>query len=573
MTLYTVAKASVAELKSKSQIVTKVGDHPVVVFWDGDSAWAIEDRCPHLGFPLHRGTIEAAMVTCHWHHARFDLSSGCTLDPWADDAIAFDVELVDEEIRICPRKIIDPKARELERLAQGLQEGIRLVVSKSVQALLAHDVEASEIIEVGLRFGATHKAGGWSAGMTVLTVTGNLLPFLDEAQISTALTHGLVFLSDDVRGNSTRFRLSPLFDTDLPDERFENWYRRFIETSSPQAAERALTSVLQDPTRVASAERAQFAAATDHAYIDTGHVLDFSNKAFEALKLSPELEADLILTSLVAQTCHASRAEESSAWNHPYEIAGMVATLEAQIEDDLAHGLTQEAGGLTPAMAEELLQDDPKAVLDSVQALLRKGFTPALVAQNITSAAALRLCRFHTQNDPGDWNIVHHTFTTANAATQALRREPTAALTRTLYHLAAQVFLDRFLNVPSARLNKSAPNDPNELAGCWDHDGHVDEAGSIVASFLDSGGDATEVIRFLANSLLREDANFHLYQNVEAAAQQAVLWGDGSPQQAWPLIGSARFLAAHTPTLRTLEKIITTATRLRRGDDLFAEAG
>ena len=45
-----------------------------------------------MGFPLHQGTVESGLVTCHWHHARFDLASGCTLDPFADDARGFDVD-------------------------------------------------------------------------------------------------------------------------------------------------------------------------------------------------------------------------------------------------------------------------------------------------------------------------------------------------------------------------------------------------------------------------------------------------------------------------------------------------
>ncbi len=49
-------------------------------------------------FPLHQGTVEAGLVTCHWHHARFDLVSGCTLDLWADDARGFDVEVRDDDV-------------------------------------------------------------------------------------------------------------------------------------------------------------------------------------------------------------------------------------------------------------------------------------------------------------------------------------------------------------------------------------------------------------------------------------------------------------------------------------------
>ena len=86
-----VRVGSAVELRTAGRLTGKVGSLPVVVFWHEGRAWAIEDRCPHMGFPLHQGTVEEGMVTCHWHHARFDLASGCTLDPFADDARGFDV--------------------------------------------------------------------------------------------------------------------------------------------------------------------------------------------------------------------------------------------------------------------------------------------------------------------------------------------------------------------------------------------------------------------------------------------------------------------------------------------------
>src|SRR5207237_7137431 len=99
-----VRAGSLADLRLAGRLLTKVGTIPVVVFWHDDTAFAIEDRCPHLGFPLHQGTVEAGLVTCHWHHARFDLVSGCTLDLWADDARGFDVELRGDD-GFVPRRV------------------------------------------------------------------------------------------------------------------------------------------------------------------------------------------------------------------------------------------------------------------------------------------------------------------------------------------------------------------------------------------------------------------------------------------------------------------------------------
>ena len=52
-----------------------------------------DNRCPHMGFPLDRGTVKDCILTCQWHHARFDLASGGTSDPWADDVRAFPVTI------------------------------------------------------------------------------------------------------------------------------------------------------------------------------------------------------------------------------------------------------------------------------------------------------------------------------------------------------------------------------------------------------------------------------------------------------------------------------------------------
>src|SRR5262245_525829 len=131
-----VRAGTLSTLQRDGQLRAKLGSHPVVVFWHDDAAYAIEDRCPHLGFPLHQGTVEAGIVTCHWHHARFDLVSGCTLDLWADDAPGYDVEIRDDDVVVRTRPQADAVGHLHRRLRQGLEDDISLVVAKSVLGLL-----------------------------------------------------------------------------------------------------------------------------------------------------------------------------------------------------------------------------------------------------------------------------------------------------------------------------------------------------------------------------------------------------------------------------------------------------
>ena len=76
------------------------------------------------------------------------------------------------------------------------------------------------------------------------------------------------------------------------------------------------------------------------------------------------------------------------------------------------------------------------------------------------------ITRFHVQNDFGDWDTVHHAFTAAHALHAALMRMPTRQLLSGLVHGALRVYLDRFLNVPAARLPDAQSGD---LA--WNRDG------------------------------------------------------------------------------------------------------
>ncbi len=84
------------ELKTAGMIVIRGARYPLLVVHDGGKVFALDNRCPHLGFPLHRGSVEDGMLTCHWHHARFDLASGGTFDLWADDVPTAAVEVRDD---------------------------------------------------------------------------------------------------------------------------------------------------------------------------------------------------------------------------------------------------------------------------------------------------------------------------------------------------------------------------------------------------------------------------------------------------------------------------------------------
>src|SRR5215472_3933643 len=95
-----VRVASLAELRQGGSRVVHANGHTLCLIADGDQVHAVDNRCPHMGFPLHRGTVRDGILTCHWHHARFDLCSGGTFDQWADDLRRFPTEVRGDEIYV-----------------------------------------------------------------------------------------------------------------------------------------------------------------------------------------------------------------------------------------------------------------------------------------------------------------------------------------------------------------------------------------------------------------------------------------------------------------------------------------
>ena len=132
-------------------------------------------------------------------------------------------------------------------------------------------------------------------------------------------------------------------------------------------------------------------------------------------------------------------------------------------------------------------------------------------------------------------------------------------------------YLDRFLNVPAARIPQpEGGDDPEallaELPELLDRQQQVNEAGELVAAYLEAGGDPPDLQAVLGRMLLREDRDFHTIQMVEAAYAQYALTAD-----PLFLIAAARYLAAHAPTVRAQGQTYQIARRLHRGERIYED--
>jgi nitrite reductase/ring-hydroxylating ferredoxin subunit len=569
-----VRAASLSELRASGRLVVHVERHTLCLFADADDVYAVDNRCPHMGFPLHRGSLCDGILTCHWHHARFDLSTGGTFDQWADDLRRFPVEVRGDDVLIDLSPLDDVVEHHRTRLHEGLERDIPLVLAKATLTLLQADPTGLGAFREGLDFGVARRGGGWFRGLTTLTCLTNLLPRLEEPDRPAALYHGLSDVAVDSAGQPPHFQLEPLPGSAEPAQ-LARWFRSFIEVRDAEGAERALVTAARAGASPEQLADMLFAAATDHRYLDGGHTLDFVNKALEALDLAGWDRAEAVLASLAPQLARAERMEEANAWRNPVDLVALLDNAFAQLPDALSSDTPTDGWAGREALVESVLGEDPAASMNALLTALRDGAGEVDVASAVSYAAVLRIARFPTSNEFGDWDTALHTFTFANAVEQGLRRSPSPELLRGVFDAAMSIHLDRFLNVPAARLPSPEPDGDtdlllDDLLPLFDRQQQVAEAGQLVASFLGAGGDASRLVAALGVALVREDRNFHTIQCVEAAVRQHELLANGSDRDL-PLIAAARYLAAHSATSRSQRQTFEIARRLHRGERLYED--
>ena len=566
------------DLQRDGQKVVSANGRTVLVLESEGTVYAVDNRCPHMGFPLSRGTVSDGILTCHWHHAKFDLAGGCTFDPFADDVTPFRTRVEEGAVWLDPVPIEPDRHRHWARkLSEGLEQDIRLVLAKSVIGLCGVG-GAGEVISQTAKFGVANRSEGWSPGLTILTAMANVLPELSPEDRPLALYHGVIAVASDTTGQAPNFYLDPLETSERAPDRYLDWFRRFVDLRSVNAAERTIRTAAYLGFDPAVLTDIVAAAGTDHLYMAGGHSLDFANKALELLDHVGWDQAGEVLPSLVPNgiLVNGARMEESTSWRMPVDLAGMLFSVYEGLDEILARGAAANGRKRDwfghQDLGEMILDAEPQAILDELCRLAADGVEISELAGAVAYAAARRVIHFGTSNEFGDWETVLHTFTYANAVDRALRRSSSTLLARAVFDGAMSVHLDRFLNVPKQAIpvpggEAAAPGD---LLAAFDAQGQVDAAGQIVADMVaaDAGDSAVEM---LGHALLREDAGFHSFQMYEAAVRQYRQFA-GRPFAGHFLIAAARYLSAHSPTVRAVGQTYQIAARLLRGEELHTGA-
>ena len=594
-----IRAASVTELEQRPfKVVTLEDRHILLLRADGQMR-ALDSRCPHMGYPLSQGTIKDGVLRCHWHHWRFDLASGGCFTEGGDDVAVFPLEIRDGEIWVSPTPLEGYVRGRTEKflgdLRQGMEERNTFLIAKAAAGLRANGVADRDILSATAMYGLRFRQGGFSMGLTILTCMGLLVPHLREDDKALADVHGLINCARDAFAGPPRRMLRPLPTIQFTNkEQLKHWFRLFIEDREAAGAERILRTAVAAAYSMEDLVDLLLAGATDHYFLSTGHVIDFTNKAFELFEVMttdgalPVGESDArevlatTLSAVVRPMAMGFRHEEDADWQETIEpqerLFAMLPTLLAQPRD-----LHWARNGRPEALRDVLLAGKPDEITQALHRALEQGAPVESLSSVLARAGIHRVARFHVQNEE-DWDDVLHVMSYAHAIDALTRRavgrslEGDMALMKAITHGAMFVYLTHFLNIPRALLpaergKAAVPATLDDRAAllerllyCAEFQ-QVEEAAAIVHYYQEREYPLAELKATLGKALLREDATFHTFQMLDAGMRQQAALGANHLDGRLALVAATRYMVAQRLRRNVLFST-QNALKLQRGEAL-----
>ncbi len=257
-------------LRRRGAMAVKLPGRQLALFVDANGVVrACSNRCPHEGYPLAEGALDARCVlTCHWHNWKFDLRSGDNL--YGGDALRiYPARIAGErvEVDLAEPPAAERQARVLDRFDAAMADEDRPRIARELARLEAAGGSAEQAlaraIVVGhdrLRDGMTHAFAGVDAWLRLRD------GLADPAERLAAAAEAAGYVARD----TLREPAWPFSDAALP------WngdaFLAAVEAQDEAGAHARLEGALAAGLRFDAIEPALARAALAH-YNDFGHSL------------------------------------------------------------------------------------------------------------------------------------------------------------------------------------------------------------------------------------------------------------------------------------------------------------
>ena len=405
-----------AEFPEGRPVLRKVDGHRFACVRSGDGVNAVDDRCPHQGYPLSQGSCKDGVLTCEWHNWKFDLASGeCTFGGEAVRRYPTRIEgghvhldmALDVEREAARLRGGLAKALARDEMGRALREALRLgEITAHPQAKRLGAIAAG--LELVAHDGARRAEYGFDHGLAVLS---DLASWAERGWVSH--NEAFVAAAHAVAEPSLHLDARPVPKADAAG----------ADALDPAKARDALAAERRDEAeaRVRAIARARGGEGAVTALVpfvarhlyDYGHGAIFLAKASEIAARFPAIAEDVIGSAAV--TLAWATAETALP---PFTATrGALANLE---ERGTSGGDAELDRDERAAYEREVLSGEA-AALQATLAWLDRGADPRSLIRAIGRAAAERVARFdlgwetRTDAEVGVLDVTH-TITFAESA-------------------------------------------------------------------------------------------------------------------------------------------------------------
>lgn len=531
------------------------GQQIVLVHTDAGEVHALDNRCPHEGYPLSSGDLKGCALTCCWHNWKFDVTSGaCTLGE--EPVRRFPTRVVEGQIEV---DLAEPDPREgwpglLESFDEGLSKHQVARAARDGVRLLQSGFDPHELLARVALYDARHAEYGSTHALAVAADCGRFLARYPGVDAMYAIAPAVDMCGEANRRLPQRERPAGIAGGTCEA------VRAAVEAEDLALAEGLLRGAFEAGKPRAELEGWLYAALSDH-FLDFGHELIYLVKAQELLARAGEQHAAEIYGALLYAIGLGTREDTL-----PY-MSGYFRRF-AEYEPRLAE-LWERAGTDRDFDACELRDAALDGNLDQAFAALMAAFEagaePRELARALVSAAAQRLFRYDLEIDPDpdiaeNWLWATHRFTFASAVRNAVERFDSPDALRFLVQALAFVHSGAAMDAPPERRLAIEPlaSSPTEILMAVAGRDAAAAVGGTRALCADPAGlvqlrEALEDLS-LRDPLVRPIVVTHLIKTLVAAFEEFDALAD-HPDRAWPLLAAVRFLASPVIERRVFEQV------------------
>ncbi|MCB9914028.1 MAG: Rieske (2Fe-2S) protein [Planctomycetes bacterium] len=409
--------------------------YQIVVFHaEPERYHAVDNLCPHEGYPLVQGYVKDCVLTCAWHNFKFRLEDGACLK--GDEAVtvyATRVQggVVEVRLRAAARAIDVPAT--FASLREGLLRGQMARVTRDAVRLLQARVPAEMLLLAAARFDAERAEWGATHALAVAADMLGELERFEGLEQALPVMQALELAADPNRLRPLRALAEPVAPPGDAEATFAE-LRAAVEGEDAARAEALLRGALAAGWGREVVEPWFLRLTSDH-FLGFGHALIYVTKGFDLIERVGFDYAEFLLPALLFRIVNSTREDTLPPMLHVEEF---LAPREERLGDWRANaGPVPDAAGLRAAV----LDGGKHQAREAVAAALDAGAAPRAVLDELARCAAERMLRFDAPLELRDdlqdgWLDLTHALTYAHAIREALERCDHPRLLRHLFFAA-----------------------------------------------------------------------------------------------------------------------------------------